>query len=158
MSYKYKNRKGPIKNWNEKMLQDSRLTRSGNILIISAYLPALVASNVSSLIQVCFSASGFKVYRIAPFPFHKSKWIYFKQKPLKYRGGKKRCTSFQFLHRSSEKKKVFWGAAFEMQFHHADNMEIIISSQIYKTDVRRRRVETRERVSCEDRWSGSLGG
>lgn len=49
------------------------------------------------------------------------------------------------------KEKVFYGAAFEMQLHHADNMEIIISSRIYKTDVRRRRVESREQVSRGDR-------
>lgn len=45
------------------------------------------ASSVSSLTRVCFSTPAFKVHRIEPRPFHKSKRINFKQKPQKYRGG-----------------------------------------------------------------------
>lgn len=110
------------------MLRYSRLTLSGNILIISAYLPALVASGVYSLMWVCFFHVWFQSIQNRTSSVSQVQMDLFEAEATLSTGGKTTMYKFSITSPLERKEKVFYGAAFEMQLHHADNMEIIISS------------------------------
>lgn len=62
---------------------------------------------------------------------------------------KNRCASFQLLQRWSGARTFSEMLLLEVQLHHADNMEIIISGWIYNPDARRSRMVLRKRVTEE---------